>query len=972
MRRLTTLLPHLVVLSLISSSLSPAGNGKVSGRLYDVLTGSPIPGNVRVVGTLYGSSADSTGTYIILELPPGTYDIRCSAVGYTARVVAGFTIAADNLRKQDFGLQPDDINVEEIIVQADRLGVESSQTSARTDFDGSEFQALPLNTTMDLIALSPGTFKQFIGGALPVFSRTVIDGIDVTDETALWYPEQWSVSPTRVNGGRDPSSAQHSSFAEPPLDAVEQATLFTGTTGSEYSGAAGTLSYTLREGRGPWKGEASVRTSQSGGLRYLGPDIYWDADEYFAQRAILASSNNPTNRQIARSYTWTPGKYSNGRRPDVTASIASGGSLWDDAGLYLSGTWHASADRLPNQRTKSFTGSAKFTWGLSPTTQISLVGFLQDRGRLFGWKNSSYEGAYRFFLEGIPQWDGIHVTGGLKWLHLLSQSTSYDVQVSVVHDNVRRGFCDDNYDGIISLGENGDFLTFSDAAQVNRYQEAGGGGDESKFFSANRGLPNYYTNLLTSRLSWMIAHPALYYENSTSRVITLKGNVSSQLGEHHLLGFGSQARLHTFDRALRAGAGAIVKPGGNPFYEEVWTRNPADLDFYLQDRMEFSGLVMNLGLRLEGRYLDAAPIANWFDPADTVLDEQGGRKLSLSRGPLLPWKWFLAPHIGFSHPIGHTAAVHVSFSRSRLLLPYAYLFSGYSNWGPLTDQINVDHPTITAVKYGIGVQWAVAPGWLLGLNASYHDYGNMNLLRLTIAQSNPFGRYYAVTNGGSQDVRALEISLQQAITPLVFGISAGGRLAYAFSHTKYGSPTAKNKSTYSTAEGDSAAYGGTPPMQDVSTWDRSYLQVPGGSSSLIAGFNRAHRITCAFTFLFPWQIRLSGTGMFNSGFWYPETGKAVRIVPYAQAPWNRRVDLRLEKQISISGGIRLGLFVDVMNAFNWTNVLGYLSNIQAAQMAWEISGDPTGGPGFNVPVLPDNTLVYDIPREAYFGMRVEF
>ena len=978
MRRIRNSLPAFLLLAVLPCDLLLAGNGKLSGRIFDTHTGSPIPGTVRVSETGYGSVADSTGAYFILEIPPGKYDIRCSAVGYTARVVTGLAITADNLRKLDFALQVEEINVEEIVVQADRMAVESSQTSARTDFDGSEFRGLPLNTTMDLISLSPGTYKQFVGGVLPVFSRTTIDGIDVTDEIALWYAERMGISPSFLNGGRDITTAQHTSFVEPNVSAIGQATLFTGTSGSDYSDAAGTLAYTLREGGRRWGGEASVRTSQLGGVTHAGPNIYWDANEYITARARLAASTTGNERQIAEFCTWTPGKYSYGKRPEVTTSLIIGGPFADAAGIFLTGRWYSSADRLPNQKTQRFNGSAKLNWALSPTMRLSVVGLLEDRGQLFGWKNSSYQDKYRFFLEGIPLWDGVHFTGGVKWSHFLSPSTSYELQASVVHDNVRRGFCDDNNDGVISPGEHGDFLTWADTAQVHRYQATGIGADPQKFFGGDatgNSDPYAVVRLQTSVLKWNIARPPIYYENSTNRVVTLRGDLIGQLNPHHLLGVGAQARLHTLDRELRTGAYLFYAP--NTIIEELWTRHPSELAFYLQDRIEFSGLIMNLGLRLEGLLLDAAPILNWYAPPDSTVDAQGRLVIAPRRGLPLPWKWFLSPRIAFSHPIGEDAAVHISFSQTRLSLPFSYLFANYSTATRfmigIAPAVNVDQETISVLNYDLGLQWAMAPATLVGLSAYYRDYSNMYLASLRVYPGHQVGQYYnIVTNACFSEVKGIELSLQRVLTPMAFGVSAGGRIAYAYSKVNVGNLGPPNKSQFSVLAGDSAAYDGRLPFSDVITWDKSNVELLGGVSTLTAGFNRTQRITCTLTLSFPWDIRLSGTGMFTSGLWYPENLKTGRTLSYAQAPWNRRIDVRLEKSFPISGSVYLDLFVDVLNLFNWTNVLAYYNTFEADPAAWEIRGDPTGGPGINRPVADEGTLIYDIPREAYFGVRIGF
>ena len=107
--------------------------------------------------------------------------------------------------------------------------------------------------------------------------------------------------------------------------------------------------------------------------------------------------------------------------------------------------------------------------------------------------------------------------------------------------------------------------------------------------------------------------------------MTIKGDVSTQADQHHLLAFGTQIRLRSLNRELRNGAYIFGIPGYKSFIEEIWTRHPVDVSAYLQDRIELSGLVMNVGLRMEGSRLDAAPIENWYAPPDPAVDARGAR-----------------------------------------------------------------------------------------------------------------------------------------------------------------------------------------------------------------------------------------------------------------------------------------------------------------------------------------------------------
>jgi hypothetical protein len=84
--------------------------------------------------------------------------------------------------------------------------------------------------------------------------------------------------------------------------------------------------------------------------------------------------------------------------------------------------------------------------------------------------------------------------------------------------------------------------------------------------------------------------------------------------------------------------------------------------------------------------------------------------------------------------------------------------------------------------------------------------------------------------------------------------------------------------------------------------------------------------------------------------------------------------LRLEKGFSLEGIGRFALYVDVMNVFDWTSVLAYQqsSTADAPQIAWEKYGDPTGGPTIQRSITQDGSLVYDAPREFYFGVNWQF
>ena len=79
-------------------------SGTVSGTVKDSQTGEPLPGaNVMLVKTSLGASTDVDGKYAIKDVPPGSYTLRATYVGYTEKQVS-VQVKEGQALKQDFRL----------------------------------------------------------------------------------------------------------------------------------------------------------------------------------------------------------------------------------------------------------------------------------------------------------------------------------------------------------------------------------------------------------------------------------------------------------------------------------------------------------------------------------------------------------------------------------------------------------------------------------------------------------------------------------------------------------------------------------------------------------------------------------------------------------------------------------------------------------------------------------------------------
>ncbi len=131
--------------------------GKIAGRVTDKQTGEALPGvNVLIVGTNMGAATDTDGNYVILNVPPGTYTLRASFIGYGTVEVQNLRVSIDQTTRQDFALAPEVIAGEEVVVVAERPLVQKDLTASQKITTSEEIDALPVLTFTGVMTTQAG------------------------------------------------------------------------------------------------------------------------------------------------------------------------------------------------------------------------------------------------------------------------------------------------------------------------------------------------------------------------------------------------------------------------------------------------------------------------------------------------------------------------------------------------------------------------------------------------------------------------------------------------------------------------------------------------------------------------------------------------------------------------------------------------------------------------------------------------
>ncbi len=247
------ILPLLMVflITLVTASSVLAGTvGKISGVVTDE-KGEPIPGvSVKIEGTSIGAAAGIDGSYVILNVPPGTYNVSAQTVGYNKTTAQGVVVQADVTTAQDFKLVSNAIKAEDILVIVPKKTIDKYITTTEYTKSGDQIKTMPVTNLGQLLKSTPGFVKE--GGLL--HSRGgrageisyIVDGIEVKDPL----------------GGYGAAQRQ---AVDIPASEVDQLSVLKGNFDAEYGGVSSAIINVVGKG-----GDTRVT---SGRIEYLTDDF---------------------------------------------------------------------------------------------------------------------------------------------------------------------------------------------------------------------------------------------------------------------------------------------------------------------------------------------------------------------------------------------------------------------------------------------------------------------------------------------------------------------------------------------------------------------------------------------------------------------------------------------------------------------------------------------------------------------------
>lgn len=226
MKRLT--LPLLALLLAAAPRAHAQEKASVSGFITDATSGETLLlANIVIAGTTLGTATNTAGYYTLTGLSPGDYTLIASYIGYQNREVV-VTLAAGEARRLDVELLPEGIQIDEVVVTAERETEEEIRRVGVAQLSTEQIRQLPT-------VLEPDVFRslQLLPGvkAASDFSSGLYIRGGSPDQTLILLDRTTVYNPSHFFGF----------FSTFNPDAIKDVRLYKGGYPAEYGGRIGSV-----------------------------------------------------------------------------------------------------------------------------------------------------------------------------------------------------------------------------------------------------------------------------------------------------------------------------------------------------------------------------------------------------------------------------------------------------------------------------------------------------------------------------------------------------------------------------------------------------------------------------------------------------------------------------------------------------------------------------------------------------------
>lgn len=768
-------LATLILLLLLVSSATAGTTGKLVGQVTDSETGEPLVGaNVVLEGRSRGAATDLDGEYLILNVPPGTYTMLVSNLGYQTLRIEDVRVSIDKTATINAELTSVVLEAApEVTVTASRPVIRKDLTSTEVNVGQEEIQMMPVENFGEVVGLQAGVVNGHFRGGRSNEVVFMIDGVIVTDPYKASDPF-----------GRETSNQVENS-------AIQEIQVVSGTFNAEYGQAmSGIVNVVTREGSPEeYSGNLSVAygdyiSNRSLNIGYYdsepGLKSYMDNINPMELQDYQFSLSGPVPGLAGGTTFFINGRYldDNGRlygerifQPSDSSNFsASNRNNW-----YIERS--GDGEDITLDPFRKWSGQFKLTQRFANGAKLSYQ-IMGDDMKYQNLDNLVYKDdvedprKFKYNPDGNYWQYGTGQNHIINWNQALSDRTFYTAALSYTHNTYK-------------------FYVYEDPddpryVSPDRLQDA----QNYAFYTGGQGM--WHQERSTDK-----AGIKLDLTTQVNKLHQLKGGVDLnqyrlQLEEYQLV-VDSETNeliinpLTSWDHNIYPERDAESPLGGVPFGGPGF--RPLSFASYLQDKIEYDFMIVNIGVRLDYFHPDGEVPTDLRDPGNdryNYFNSATGETIP-NLDPINPVNedgsynpWYnkyrpaeshtqFSPRVGIAFPLTEAGVVHFSYGHFFQIPPFQYLYDNPEFEvlsGNLASIIgNAELKPEKTVMYEIGLQQEIAPG--LGMNITGYYKDIRNLLGTEILRTYDNRMYARYVNRDYGNVRGITVALDRRMSNMV-------------------------------------------------------------------------------------------------------------------------------------------------------------------------------------------------------------
>jgi hypothetical protein len=672
--------------------------GKISGHVRDQ-DNLPVTGaTVAVLNQPFGAFTDATGLYNIINVPPATYSLRVTFIGYETVTIEGVNVSADHTTDVDVVIKETAIQAAEIVVSAKKLPIDVNLTDTRAVLQSKEIEKLPVQDLEDVVNLQAGVVDGHFRGGRKGEVQYQVDGVSVNNP----YDNTSTLTLDR--------------------SVLREVQVISGTFDAEYGQAmSGVVNAVLKDGGEQFRWNAEVFL----GSPYYPEDdsrpVIWKAPPVSGQNyqaTIGGPMFSPNTRYILS------GRYARAPDPFYGTRLF----VPSDSSDFEQKIWRPTGDlkELPLGYRNEWSGLVKLTqfFGTDKKLGYQATFDIEESQR------DNYD--YVINPDGLTEQNTYSVNHGFDWNQTISPTMILDLSLRHNHWHYTDWAYEDVYDP--------------------RYDDAGPAlGDPD--FAVGSFVQGVDINRFEQRTNTLLAKGALASQVTGQHLVKGGGEIFFPRVEFGTPGWLTYTTVDGRQQLVRA----IDDP---PDFPAPIQYRPIIADAFFQDQIEWEDLTLRAGLRLDyfsARSYVPSDLANPTNsiagaPESSMVPTTAKTTVSPRLGVAYPIGERAGIHLAYGHFYQYPAIGTIFTNADFRVL--RNLQAGGIDYGVMG---NPDVKPEKTVQYEIGYRQAVTP--LIGVDVTTFYKDVRDLLGVEFISTYNNAEYAHLTNADFGDVVGITLAM---------------------------------------------------------------------------------------------------------------------------------------------------------------------------------------------------------------------